>query len=43
MKCIECGSTEVIYSGTDAFMLGVIDLVEKICYPCANKRIPSLA
>jgi hypothetical protein len=29
-----CTSTELLYSGTDAFMLGVV--TEKICYTCAN-------
>ena len=38
MECELCDSPEVIYSGTDAFMLGVIDKVEKICYTCANNR-----
>jgi hypothetical protein len=42
--CVDCGSSEqIVYSGTDAFCLGVIELVEKICYPCANKRRPSLS
>lgn len=34
MKCQICESTEVIFSGTDAFMLGVP--TEKFCYRCAN-------
>lgn len=29
-----CTSTELIYSGTDAFCLGVV--TEQICYNCAN-------
>lgn len=29
-----CPSEELVYSGTDAFMLGVV--TEKICYECAN-------
>ena len=29
-----CTSTQIVYSGTDAFMLGVV--TEKICYRCAN-------
>jgi hypothetical protein len=42
--CVDCNSSEqIVFSGTDAFVLGVIDLVEKICYPCANKRRPSLS
>lgn len=36
-KCGTCGTTEsLVYSGTAAFLLGVIDRVEKICYDCAN-------
>ena len=43
MKCIDCETTEnLVYSGVAAFVLGVIDLVEKICYDCANKRRRSL-
>ena len=35
-KCLKCGNTDsVVYSGTDAFLLGVITQVEKICYECA--------
>ena len=30
----DCTSTELVYSGTDAFCLGVV--TEKICYNCAN-------
>jgi hypothetical protein len=42
--CHVCQSTEqIIYSGVDAFMLAISDLTEKICYPCANKRRPSLS
>ena len=35
MKCQICESTEVIYSGTDAFMYG-IGVTEKFCYRCAR-------
>ena len=36
-NCQECKTKEnLIYSGVDAFMLGV--QTETICYPCANKR-----
>jgi hypothetical protein len=39
-KCLKCGNTDsVVYSGTDAFLLGVITQVEKICYPCANLTV----
>lgn len=35
MNCSICGSKEnIIYSGIDAFVLGVE--VEKTCYPCGN-------
>ena len=36
MECIirDCQSTELVYSGTDAFMLGVP--TEKVCYTHAN-------
>lgn len=30
-----CENTELVYSGTDAFMLGGIP-TETYCYPCAN-------
>jgi hypothetical protein len=36
MTCqvINCESTELVYSGTDAFMLGIT--TEAYCYKCAN-------
>lgn len=36
MKCIitDCESTQLVYSGTDAFMLGIP--TEKVCYAHAN-------
>jgi len=34
-KIEECNSTELVYSGVDAFILGVN--TEEICYSCANK------
>ena len=39
MKCLICGSDEVVMSGIDAFCLGIP--TEKYCYSCANtyKRI----
>ena len=38
-SCIECGTTEnIIYSGTDAWILGCLELTEKICYKCANEN-----
>jgi hypothetical protein len=33
-KVINCESTELVYSGTDAFMLGIN--TETYCYNCAN-------
>ena len=33
-KNIGCESTELVYSGTDAFMLGIT--TETYCYKCAN-------
>jgi len=36
-KCAteNCESTELVYSGVDAFVLGIE--TEKYCYDCANK------
>lgn len=31
----DCTNTDLVYSGTDAFMLGGIP-TEKFCYKCAN-------
>jgi hypothetical protein len=37
MTCTICNTSEnIIYSGVDAFVLGVD--VEKTCYDCANKK-----
>ena len=33
-KTPRCESVELVYSGTDAFMLGIP--TEQICYDCAN-------
>jgi hypothetical protein len=33
-QVINCDSTELVYSGTDAFMLGIT--TEAYCYKCAN-------
>lgn len=33
-KVIGCNNTELIYSGIDALVLGVV--TEKFCYSCAN-------
>jgi hypothetical protein len=34
-KCKSCESVELVYSGVDAFILGVP--TETYCYPCANQ------
>ena len=34
-KCKSCESVELVYSGVDAFILGVP--TETYCYPCANE------
>ena len=34
-KCKSCESVELVYSGVDAFILGVPS--ETYCYPCANE------
>lgn len=34
-KVINCENTDLVYSGTDAFMLGGIP-TETFCYSCAN-------
>lgn len=34
-KTTNCGSTELVYSGVDAFILGV--QTETYCYDCANR------
>lgn len=34
MKCKKCDSTDLVYSGTDAFVLGVP--TETYCYDCAR-------
>ena len=41
MKCFKCGTTQdgnIVHSGVDAFLLGVIDKVGRICYTCANEE-----
>jgi hypothetical protein len=39
MKCRLCDSTEVIYSGVDAFVLECMEDIEKICYRCAYEKL----
>ncbi len=39
-KCIICNTSEaIVYSGVDALMLGVLKMVEKVCYTCAAKEL----
>lgn len=33
-KTIGCENTNLVYSGTDAFMLGIV--TETFCYTCGN-------
>ncbi len=35
-KCKSCESVDLVYSGVDAFILGVP--TETYCYPCANQQ-----
>ena len=38
-KCIVCNTSEnIVHSGTDALVLGVLKAVERICYSCASKE-----
>lgn len=37
--CKYCNTEEnIVHSGTDAFVLGCLDNLYKICYDCANAR-----
>lgn len=40
-KCVNCGTEQnIVHSGVDALVLECMDLIEKICYDCANlKRV----
>ncbi len=41
MKCVKCGTEQqgnIVYSGVDAFLLGVMEYVERICYACARSK-----
>ncbi len=39
-KCLDCNTeNNLVYSGVDAFALGVMDLVGSVCYGCANTRL----
>ena len=43
MKCLNCGTNDnIVYSGVDAFVLGVLDKVERICYDCARQEMESV-
>jgi hypothetical protein len=35
-QCKSCESVELVFSGVDAFLLGVP--TETYCYPCANEQ-----
>lgn len=35
-QCKNCESVELVFSGVDAFLLGVP--TEVFCYPCANQE-----
>lgn len=37
MKCRGCDSTDLVYSGVDAFVLGIP--TETYCYDCANAKV----
>lgn len=38
--CKYCNTEEsIVHSGTDAFMLGCLGDLHKICYKCANERM----
>lgn len=35
-KCYKCETKEnLVFSGVDAFLLGVMDKIERVCYECA--------
>ena len=41
MKCVKCGTNDqdkIVYSGVDAFVLGCMEFVERICYACARTK-----
>ena len=41
MKCVKCGTEQqgnIVHSGVDAFLLGVMEYVERICYACARSK-----
>ena len=38
-KCNKCNTEEnIVHSGVDALLLGVLDQIEQVCYACANKQ-----
>lgn len=42
-SCDSCGTTDkIVHSGTDAFFLGCLDKVERICYSCAEDQRSTL-
>jgi len=43
-NCSICGTTEsIVHSGTDALLLGCLDLIGVICYDCANAEREKVA
>ncbi len=44
-KCYRCGTEQqgnIVHSGVDAFLLGALDKVGKICYDCARLELGAL-
>jgi len=38
-KCNKCNTQDnIVHSGVDALLLGVLDQIEQVCYACANQR-----
>lgn len=38
-KCNKCNTeSNIVHSGVDALLLGVLDQIEQVCYDCANSR-----
>lgn len=39
-RCYKCQTSEnLVFSGVDAMVLGVLDKIEKVCYSCALTAI----
>lgn len=40
MTCVGCGTEkDIVYSGVDSLILECMDLIERVCYDCANRAI----